>query len=102
MPQPSPRHRSPSHPNAEPRRPFGQTTGRLVLLSGWTLACYRPGNSAPVFLDETSALTTLTRRRARVLPDRQRTTTPAVSHGMHVQNPVAHNAAVLSFLTSVG
>jgi len=98
----SPRLRSPSHPNAEPRRPVGQTTGRLVLLSGWTLACYRPGNSAPVFLDETSALTTLTRRRARVLPDRQRTTTPAVSHGMHVQNPLAYNAAVPSFLTSVG
>jgi pimeloyl-ACP methyl ester carboxylesterase len=44
----------------------------------------------------------ITDELARVLPDAQRTTIPAASHGMHVQNPVAHNAAALSFLTSVG
>jgi pimeloyl-ACP methyl ester carboxylesterase len=46
-----------------------------------------------VFLDETSTPTTLTRRRARVLPAAQRTTIPAASHGMQVQNPAAYNAA---------
>jgi len=38
----------------------------------------------------------------RQQPDARRTTIPAASHGMHAQNPVAYNAAVLSFLASVG
>jgi pimeloyl-ACP methyl ester carboxylesterase len=35
---------------------------------------------------------------ARVLPGAERVKIPAASHGMHGQNPVAYNAAVLSFL----
>jgi len=44
----------------------------------------------------------ITDELARVLPDAQRTAIPAASHGMHVQNPVAYNAALRSFLASVG
>src|SRR5215204_4984050 len=53
---PSPRLRSPSHPNADSRRPFGLITGRPILLSGWTRMCYRSGNSAPEMFDTLAEL----------------------------------------------
>lgn len=40
----------------------------------------------------------ITDRLARALPDAERITIPAASHGMHGQNPTAYNQAVLGFL----
>ena len=44
----------------------------------------------------------VTEELARVLPHAERVTIPAASHVMHVQNPPAYNAAVLSFLARQG
>lgn len=44
----------------------------------------------------------ITDELARALPDAERATIPAASHGMHGQNPAAYNAAVLAFLERLG
>ena len=39
----------------------------------------------------------ITDELSRVLPEAERVTIPAASHGMHGQNPAGYNEAVLAF-----